>query len=281
MQEILGTLIAGEQVVIQNELVLSGQWKFGCAIGSAIHPVQIFRQCDELFLELVSTDCIARLPLVDAIEFFLDALGVVVRFFWFFAIHFGQFFDDLLPLFFGEIGACVNGLHVGQTNHIEWPSASAGHDLTSVHVYHVDVWSFLPIHFDAYQMVVHDFGGFKVLETFVLHHVAPMAGAVADAHQDQFVFRFCTLPSVIAPFFPSHGVVCMLKQVRAVGMDECVGLVVVHAIVDCVGWVRHLWAGLLNFVFDEKAWQRSHSTLDSQSIFGVEFIVDFAGGGAG
>jgi hypothetical protein len=41
-----------------------------------------------------------------------------------------------------------------------------------------------------------------------------------------------------------------------------------------------LWAGLLNFVFDEMAWQRSHSALDSQSIFGTEFFVYFAGGGA-
>jgi hypothetical protein len=56
---------------------------------------------------------------------------------------------------------------------------------------------------------------------------------------------------------------------------------VVHAIVDCVEGVRHLWAGLLNFVFDEMARQRSHSALDSQSIFGTEFFVDFAGGGSG
>jgi len=55
--------------------------------------------------------------------------------------------------------------------------------------------------------------------------MAPMAGAVADAHQNQFIFRFCSLPGSVAPFLPSHRIEGVLKQVRAAGVNECVGFV--------------------------------------------------------
>jgi hypothetical protein len=74
-------------------------------------------------------------------------------------------------------------------------------------------------------MVIHDFGRFKVFKTLVLHYVAPMAGAVADAYQNQFIFCLGPLPGGVAPFLPSYWIEGVLKQVRAAGVNECVGFV--------------------------------------------------------
>ena len=54
--------------------------------------------------------------------------------------------------------------------------------------------------------------------------MAPMAGAVADAHDDQFVLRSCFFPRLFRPRSPVHRVVGVLQEVGAGLVDEGVGL---------------------------------------------------------
>ena len=48
------------------------------------------------------------------------------------------------------------------------------------HVDLVDVRTLLAIDFDIDEKLIHDRGGGVVLETFMCHDVAPMAGRIAD-----------------------------------------------------------------------------------------------------
>jgi hypothetical protein len=52
--------------------------------------------------------------------------------------------------------------------------------------------------------------------------MAPMAGRVADVHQDGFVFFACSRQSLWAPGIPIHGVVRVLQEVRTLGMEQSI-----------------------------------------------------------
>ena len=100
MQEILGTFIAGEQVVIQDVFVLTGQWEFWRAIGSAIHPVQVLGKGCELFHQLGAMQRVRtlRIPAVQRIQLLLNLARVIMGLFRLLPIHLRQLLDDLLPL---------------------------------------------------------------------------------------------------------------------------------------------------------------------------------------
>src|SRR5215467_10894925 len=75
-------------------------------------------------------------------------------------------------------------------------------------------------------MLVHQAGDFLVLEGLTLHHVAPVAGRVADTEQDGFVFALRLFQRLLAPRVPVYRVVRVLQQVRARLIDEPVGMFV-------------------------------------------------------
>ena len=54
-----------------------------------------------------------------------------------------------------------------------------------------------------------------VLERLALHHVAPVAGGVADAEEDGLVLGAGLLQGLRPPGVPVHRVVGVLQQVRA------------------------------------------------------------------
>ena len=64
-------------------------------------------------------------------------------------------------------------------------------------------------------MRIHVGGHIFVLKTLVLHDMAPMAGAVANAQQDGLVFCTGPLQRLLTPGVPVHGIVGVLQQVRA------------------------------------------------------------------
>ena len=70
-------------------------------------------------------------------------------------------------------------------------------------------------------LVEHARDGF-VLEALVLHHVAPVAGRVADGEKDRLVLALRRGERLLAPRVPVHRIVRMLLQVRARGEDEAV-----------------------------------------------------------
>ena len=86
-----------------------------------------------------------------------------------------------------EVGAGVEGHLLGGEEHVQRPAALAGHRLARLHVDRVQVGPLLAVELDAHEALVHERGGVRVLEGLALHHVAPVAGRVADRQQDRHV----------------------------------------------------------------------------------------------
>ncbi len=122
-----------------------------------------------------------------------------------------------------EIGAAGKRPQVGREEDGERPAALAGHALHGRHVDLVEIGPLLAVHLDGDEMFVEDFGDFLVLETLVLHDMAPVAGRVADAEEDRPVELFGALQRLGAPRVPVHGVVGVLAEVGAGFVGEAVG----------------------------------------------------------
>ena len=121
-----------------------------------------------------------------------------------------------------EVGSAVKRLAVGKQENSHRPAAAAGHDLHGVHVDLVEIGTLFAIHFDADEVVVHQLRDGLVFERLVLHHVTPVTGGVSDAEQDRFVFLLSTQQGFLGPGMPVHGIVCVLKQIRAGFVDEAI-----------------------------------------------------------
>ena len=62
-----------------------------------------------------------------------------------------------------------------------------------------------------------------VFEALVLHHMAPMAGRVADRKKDRFVFVASALQRLFTPRIPIHGVLGVLQEVGTGFVSEAIG----------------------------------------------------------
>ena len=82
-----------------------------------------------------------------------------------------------------EVGAAVERLAVGRQPHRHRPAASAGQRLHRRHVDGVDVGPLLAVDLDRHVVLVEERRDLGILERLLLHHVAPVAGRVADAEQ--------------------------------------------------------------------------------------------------
>ncbi len=84
----------------------------------------------------------------------------------------------------------------------------------------VEIGPFFAVDLDVDEMLVHHPGGLGILEGFMGHDVAPVAGGVADGEQNRFVFPASPLQGFLAPRIPVHGVVGVLLKVRARLVDQ-------------------------------------------------------------
>jgi hypothetical protein len=134
-----------------------------------------------------------------------------------------------------EVRAAVERDLVGRDEDVERPAAVPGHRLNGLHVERVDVGALLAIDLHADEALVHDGRGRLVLERLTLHHVAPVAGAVADRDEQRLVLVPGSLQGFFAPREPVDGVVLVLEEVGAGFLCESV-----HAPVSVggVGWSR-------------------------------------------
>ena len=125
-----------------------------------------------------------------------------------------------------EIGAAEKrDLVFGGQEHGQRPAAGAvGEQLLCSLINLVEVRPFLAIHFYVDEVGIHHFGGGFILEGFMCHHVAPMAGGIADGQQNGFVLGARPGQRRFAPGIPLHRVAGMLQQVRAGFVDEGVGV---------------------------------------------------------
>ena len=88
-----------------------------------------------------------------------------------------------------EVGACVERLARRREEDRHRPAALTRHRDGRVHVERVDVGPLLAIDLDVDEVLVHQRRRRRALERLVRHHVAPVAGAVADREQDRPVLR--------------------------------------------------------------------------------------------
>ena len=78
----------------------------------------------------------------------------------------------------------------------------------------VEVGPLLAIDLHVHEPAVHQFRGGLVLERLVRHHVAPVAGAVADGEQDRPVGFARFSERRFVPGLPVDGVVGVLPKVQ-------------------------------------------------------------------
>jgi len=84
-----------------------------------------------------------------------------------------------------------------------------------VHVEGVDVRPLLAVDLDADVVLVHERRRLVVLERLVLHHVAPVAGRIADGEEHGLVLGARLGEGLLAPGVPVDRVVGVLKEVGA------------------------------------------------------------------
>ena len=122
------------------------------------------------------------------------------------------------------IRAAIKRLQIWRQEYVQRPATLPGHGLNEGHVDFIDIGPFFAIDLDAHKMLVQIISHFLALEGFALHHVAPVAGRVADAQENRFVFAPGLGESLLSPRIPVHGIVLVLQQVgrflarKAVGM---------------------------------------------------------------
>ena len=120
----------------------------------------------------------------------------------------------VLPRLRRVVGAGVERHAVRREERVQRPAAVAGHRLYGVHVDGVDVRALLAVDLDAHEVLVHERCHRRVLERLALHHVAPVAGGVADRDEQRAILVAGARERLLTPRVPVHGVVLVLEQIR-------------------------------------------------------------------
>jgi hypothetical protein len=122
-----------------------------------------------------------------------------------------------------EVRAAVERHLLGREEHVQRPAAVAGHRLHGLHVESVDVRALLAVDLDVHEVLVHERGDARVLEALALHDVAPVAGRVADGHQQRALLLARAAQRLLAPRQPVDRVVAVLQEVGGGLAGEGVG----------------------------------------------------------
>ena len=120
-----------------------------------------------------------------------------------------------VPVLGREVRAAEEGAQVGGQEDAHRPATGAGHRLHGCHVDVVEVGTLLAVDLDAHELGVHACRDLGVLERLVRHHVAPVAGRVADGEEDRPILRPRPVEGLRTPRIPVDGVLRVLEQVRA------------------------------------------------------------------
>ena len=159
-------------------------------------------------------------PLADLVAFALE--GVDHRF------HDHPEAGHAAALVGREVGAAVEGDPVGVEEDGHRPAALAADRLHGLHVDRVDVGTLLAVDLDVDEVLVHVGGGLGVLEGLPLHHVAPVAGRVADREQNRPVLLAGPAQRLVPPGVPVDRVLAVLEQVGTCLPGEAVGHVTAY-----------------------------------------------------
>ena len=115
----------------------------------------------------------------------------------------------------GEIRPSKEGNSSGSKENGQRPASRTGRHLDIVHVDCVQFGTFLSIHLDVDETLVHERRNGLILEGLPLHHMAPVAGGVADAQKNRSVQGFCQAQRLFSPGMPVHRIPGVLEQVGA------------------------------------------------------------------
>ena len=164
-------------------------------------------------------------------EFSGNGLGVGTEAFGVFRVLLMDALEDLLEaratslVNRREIGAPEKRGAVGRDPHVQRPSAVDPHGLDRAHIDRIHIGPRFPVDLDGDEIRVQVFRGFGIIEGFLLHDMAPMAGGVPDAHQDRDAPAPSCGEGLISPWIPVDRVVGVLLQVgagfekKAIGVD--------------------------------------------------------------
>ncbi len=121
---------------------------------------------------------------------------------------------QVVPRHRRKVGPSVERFLIRRQKHGQGPAASAsGKDLGRLLVDLVEVRALFAIHFDVDEMPIHHPGDFEVLKRFMRHHVAPMAGGIADRQENRPVFGLRPRQRLLAPGIPVHGIFGVLPEI--------------------------------------------------------------------
>ena len=109
-----------------------------------------------------------------------------------------------------EVSATKEGLTFGGEKNAHRPAARAGEGHYRVHVDAINVWALFAIYLDFYEMLVHLCRGFCILKGLMRHHMAPVAGSVANAEEDGLILGFGSAQGFFSPGMPVDRIVLML-----------------------------------------------------------------------
>ncbi len=133
------------------------------------------------------------------------------------AVHLGDAAQDVdegrpAPLAaLREIRAAPERPRVAVEEHGERPAALLPQAMERAHVDRVDVGALLAVDLDVDEEIVHHRRSRLVLEAFVRHHMAPVAGGIADRQQNGLAGRLGLGDGLGAPRAPVDRVVLMLQ----------------------------------------------------------------------
>ena len=105
------------------------------------------------------------------------------------------------------------GPPVGQRENAHGPAAGTRQGLGGRHVGLVDGGVFFPVDLDRHKVLVEVGGNFRVVEGLPCHHVAPMAGRIANGEEHRDIPGSGLGECFLGVRPPIHGLVRMLSQI--------------------------------------------------------------------
>ena len=85
----------------------------------------------------------------------------------------------------GKISAAPEWFASRRQEHGQGPAAAFAESVQGRHINMIDIGALLPIDLDVHEKLVHRGRRCFVLETFMRHHMAPMAGGISDREQNR------------------------------------------------------------------------------------------------
>ena len=118
------------------------------------------------------------------------------------------------PVLPREIGAGEEGLLLRRHQDRQRPASAAVEGRADRHIHRVHVRPLLPVHLHRHEVPVEDLGHRLILKGLPRHHVAPVAGGIADGEKHRLVLAAGPGKGLLAPRIPVHGIVRVLAEIE-------------------------------------------------------------------